>query len=968
MNAERFKQIDEILDAVWAVPEQDREAFLSEKINGNEDLRREVFSILSANEGFDDFLDKSAFDVAARNLADEQAAAVNAILIGQKIGTYKIERQIGAGGMGEIYLAQDEKLRRQVALKILPAEYTSNDERVNRFELEARAISALNHPNIVTIYDVGNADGINFIATEYVEGKTLRELIGGNLKLKDILDVILQICDALAAAHSHGIIHRDIKPENIMLRPDGYVKILDFGLAKLTEIDSNTLRKSNATAKGVIIGTPAYMSPEQVADENVDDRTDLWSIGVVLYELLTNVNPFKKENRQATFQAILSGVPPLASSLNAEVSPELDQIVLRALEKDADLSYQTASDLRADLKRIKREFDSSPSTRSGKILTKGRSDAKTRRIVLIFASAFLLLALTGGWLFFFRSKTDQNQVADLPPDWNGATVTQITTQPGAEFFPSLAPDGKSLIYASRERGNWDIYWRRSDGKNVVNLTEDSDENDTQPAFSPDGNSIAFRSEREPRGVYLMEPTGENPRHLSDVGYNPAWSPDGKELVVSSDRFSEPQTRRLIPSPLWIINVATGVRRQLFAGDAVQPSWSPGGGRIAFWALHAGSGRRDIWTITTNGAAPVQVTNDEALDWNPIWSPDGKFLYFASNRGGSMNFWRVPIDQTSGKLLGEAEAVTTPSTYSQHLNFSQNGKLMAYVQKSETVNLYQRDWDAAQEKIVGKEKAITQGGRFISSPDLSPDGVWFVYSSQGEKQEDLFLLGKDGTTRQLTNDGFNDRAPRWSPDGNRIAFYSDRSGRFEAWLINADGEGLHQITYTAGQPVIYPLWSPDGSRILFKQREEMPFIVDVNKNWHEQTPQQLPKLAGATATMNFWVSSWSPDGGKLLGTWTDRATGRVSIYFYDFGTQQYTELTDRNEFRESFGTMRFVDNQRIFYKQNNVIYLLDGETKKSKEIFRSEDEAINNYSIAPDNSTFYYTLSKIEANIWLLAIE
>jgi Tol biopolymer transport system component len=385
-------------------------------------------------------------------------------------------------------------------------------------------------------------------------------------------------------------------------------------------------------------------------------------------------------------------------------------------------------------------------------------------------------------------------------------------------------------------------------------------------------------------------------------------------------------------------------------------------------LQVGSGRRDIWTITTNGDEPVQVTNDEALDWNPVWSPDEKFLYFASNRGGSMNFWRVPVDPFSGKLLGEAEPVTTPSTYSQHLGFSQNGKQMIYVQKSESVNLFRRDWYAGEAKVGGDEKAITQGGRFISSPDLSPDGGWFVYTSQGEKQEDLFLVDKDGAGRQLTNDSFNDRGPRWSPDGRRVAFYSDRSGRFEAWVINMDGSDLHQITYTSGQPVFFPIWSPDGDRILFKQRDEMPFIVEVNENWHEQTPSQLPKPAQMTATMNFWVNSWSPDGSKLLGSWTDRANGSRTLSLFDFPTQQYIELSNPGELRESLGAMRFVDDRRLLYKQHNAVYLFDSETKKSKEIFRSETDAIDSYCIAPDNGAFYYTVSKIEANVWQLAIE
>src|SRR5690606_16704387 len=223
---------------------------------------------------------------------------------------------LGAGGMGEVYLAFDEKLKRNVALKVLPAEYGSNDERVKRFQVEARVISRLNHPGIVTIYDVGSFEGINYIATELVEGKTLRDLIGGKFKLRNIVANSIQICDALSAAHSEGIVHRDMKPENVMIRKDGYAKILDFGLAKLSEIGLDTMGSIAKTRQGLIIGTPAYMSPAQISDDVIDHRTDLWSCGVVLYEFLTGVNPFRGAGRKETFQAIMSSTPPPPSSIN----------------------------------------------------------------------------------------------------------------------------------------------------------------------------------------------------------------------------------------------------------------------------------------------------------------------------------------------------------------------------------------------------------------------------------------------------------------------------------------------------------------------------------------------------------------------------------------------------------------------------------------------------------------------------
>ena len=398
MTPERWKQIDELFDAVLDLPKNQRESFLTLKTSGDEELKNEVLSLLKAETSNENFLENSAMGIAAKNLANEKTVVSHHNLTGKTISTYKIEKMLGAGGMGEVYLAHDDKLRRKVALKILPAEFVADDERVKRFGLEARAVSALNHPNIVTIHDVGNFDGINYIATEFVEGKSLREIIGTNLKVSEILRIVSQCCEALAAAHSAGIIHRDIKPENIMIRPDGYLKILDFGLAKLTDVSPQTFKDLAKTAKGIIIGTPAYMSPEHVTDDKVDHRTDLWSIGVVLYELLTGSNPFKKATRQATFQAILSEEMPLASSINAEIPQELDQILIKALEKDAELSYQTASDLRADLKRVRREIDSSPSLRSKDSFMQKREDTKARRSFLIPVFGILLAVLLAGRL------------------------------------------------------------------------------------------------------------------------------------------------------------------------------------------------------------------------------------------------------------------------------------------------------------------------------------------------------------------------------------------------------------------------------------------------------------------------------------------------------------------------------------------------------------------------------------------
>ncbi len=588
--------------------------------------------------------------------------------------------------------------------------------------------------------------------------------------------------------------------------------------------------------------------------------------------------------------------------------------------------------------------------RSGSALTSGWP------LKAMLASAVIALVAFMAWIFLSRAKPESKITG---PDWSQAKSTRLTNQAGIESSVNLAPDGKGFIYASRASGNWDIYWQRVGGRNTVNLTKDSAADEIQPAYSPDGNYIAFRSERAPAGIYVMEATSENVRRVSDVGFDPAWSPDGKELVVSTDFFTDPGKRRSIPSQLWIINVATGAKRLLANGDAVQARWSPGGKRIAYWSLKQGSGQRDIWTIPAVGGAATRVTNDEALDWNPVWSPDGRYLYFASDRSGSMNFWRVVLDETSGELLGTPETVVTPSVYSQHLSFSHDGKRMAYVQKSETRNLQRVAFDPLTGRTTGEAQPVTQGANYVTEPDLSPNEEWFTCSSQGEKQEDILLLKRDGTEqRQLTNDAFRDRSPRWSPDGQRIAFYSDRSGRFEVWAINFDGTGLQQVTYTTGPSTVYPIWSPDG-KMLFKQRASQPFLFEVNRPWTEQTPQKLPTIEGLGE--DFWASSWSPDGRKVAGTWV---FSRINyLHVYDFETRTYENLKVR-----AGRPVWLSDNSRLLYERDGGIHLLETQTKKSREVLSAGPDTLITVCPTRDARMLYYTVQKTESDVWLLSRE
>ncbi len=954
MDPNRWKQIDKLVDAALDLPESERKGFVLSHSKGDDDLQKAVLDLLAVQEHTGVFLQQSAMKIAAQAMAEDSPSARSRSLAGQTIATYKIEKLLGAGGMGEVYLAHDAKLSRKVALKILPAEFVADAERTKRFEREARTISALNHPYIVTIYDVGASNGISFIATEFVEGVTVRELISNGSSFKQTLSVISQTCEALAAAHKAGIIHRDIKPENIMVRPDGFVKVLDFGLAKLGDQTELQQSLSNYTMKGIIIGTPAYMSPEQVTGERVDHRTDLWSVGVVLYEMLTGSNPFKGESRQATFQKILSE-EPAAGAFPENMPAGINSIISKALEKDADVSYQTAADLLADLRRVRREIDSSPSLRSGALAPKSEAGGKSRYQFLVPAFGILILALigVGGWFLAFR----QNEPAGA--DWSKATNIQLTSEPGTEFYPSLSPDGKTFVYASYAAGNFDLYIQRVGGKNATNLTKDSAADDVQPAFSPSGEQIAFRSEREPKGIYVMGASGENLRHIANDGFHPAWSPDGREIVVSTFGRDQPTVRPNGEQSLLIINVETAEKRELVKALASFPAWSPSGKRIAYWFYAGAFGKREIATIPAEGGEPVIVAKDFSVsNWNPVWSPDGRFLYFVSSKDGSINFWRVRLDETTGTALSEPERIGTPSKFSRHLNFSRDGQRMIYVQTNNQTNIQGVSFDAAAGKTIGVPYWITQGDREIARAELSPDGSRFAMRMIRRVQDDIVTVGRNGRDwRDVTDDEPFDRYVRWSPDGKQLAFYSDRNGGTEIWMCNVDGTNLRQITFaTSGELGSgFPVWSPDGKRLAYFLGGQT-YILDLSKDWNEQTPQKLELVPGVTG---FVAWDWSPDGKKLAGTIYDGSLKFIG--FYSFETANYKKIVENNDSLSSW----LSDSRRIIYGLDNKILIADTGTRVIGELVSDSKEHLRDPFVSRDGKLLYYTATTSESDIWLL---
>jgi Tol biopolymer transport system component len=946
MTSERWERIKHLYDGARTHQGTDRAAFLADACDGDEELRREVQGLLDQPVATADFVNFVGGAPAFASHPGDHSAVPQ--LTGRRLGVYQMQALLGRGGMGDVYRAHDTRLGRDVAIKVLPHAFTADPNRLARFEREARMVASLNHPNIAAIHGIEESDDVRGLVLELIEGDTLAERLARasasgrpGLHLEEALDYARQIACALEAAHEKGIVHRDLKPANIMITSAGGVKVLDFGLAKAVAGDA--VSSADVTREGVILGTPAYMSPEQTRGQPVDKRTDIWALGCLLYETLTGRVAFVAATVSDTIAAILEREPDW-QALPAATPPSVRRLLQRCLDKDAAHRLRDVGDARQEIEEA-----------LASLRVRGTNRV---RVAAMVAGALAVLAI--GTVWWTRIPTlagDRLEPASLNP----STVTQLTDQPGPELYVSLSPDGKSFGYQSRAAGQWDVYVQRVRGRNPVNLTEDSLDDDTQPAFSPDGERIAFRSERESGGIFVMGATGENVKRLTDFGHNPAWSPDGSEIVVTTGWFLRPEDAGTsVFGQLFRVNVATGAKR-LITGqteNAKQPDWSPHGDRVAYW--HITGGQRDISTVAASGGDPVSVTNDPYVDWNPVWSPDGTYLYFSSDRGGSMNLWRVRIDEKSGKTLAALEPVTTPSPSSGFVSFSRDGRQLAYVQLARNWNVYKVTFDPSREAIVGQTVAVTQGSRELAFPDVSPDGQWIAFTSR-LKPEDVFTVKTDGTgLRQLTDDVFQDRTPRWSPDGKRIAFMSNRTGNWQVWTIKPDGSALEQLTDAPGNGAAAPTWSPDGARLLGQPlRGARSFVIHTGKPWKDQSPEPLP-ISELGAGFNAW--SWSADGRKLAGhLWREDGSSQ-GIAVYSFESQKYERLAPVGDWPHWLP-----DNRRLIFHHQGKVYLIDSQSKRMHEVLSVAPHEVSwQFGFSRDGRQIVFILDATEADVWQMS--
>ncbi|MGD8818429.1 MAG: protein kinase, partial [Acidobacteriota bacterium] len=674
-------------------------------------------------------------------------------MIGKTLGHYEILAPLGTGGMGEVYRARDTKLDREVALKVLPAEMAADEERLERFRREALSVAALNHPNIVTIHSVEQDGDTHFITLEYVDGKTLDAVVGsGGLPIDRFFDIAIPLTDAVAAAHERGIAHRDLKPSNVMVSSEGRVKVLDFGLAKLLEEPAEADAKTelathqHLTEEGKVLGTVAYMSPEQAEGKPVDHRSDVFSLGILLYEMATGDRPFKGDTKLSVLSSIVRDEPTSITELNVRLPRHLGRIVKKALEKKPTRRYQTVLDVRNDLDELKHEMESGELLVTGAFMRdadglrrSGRSTAANLGMGAAGIVAVLAVAWAA-WLTFGAAGGD-GAGADAAPTMN---LTPLTAAAAPDVGATISPDGEWVAFSRWGKGNdADIYLQSIGSRNALQITHDVEA--YSPAFSPDGTQIAFSNfgvDGE-GAIYVMGRTGDRLRQLTERGYNPAWSPDGTKIAFGDEfTWTRPYLRNALWPAIGIVDVESGEITELPVPDAVQPAWSPDGERIAYWGVIGGN--RDIWTVSAAGGEPLRVTDDAAHDYSPVWSPDGRWLYFASDRGGSMAIWRVGIDQSTGVTTGEPRQMTTGGSSEPGLmSISADGKRMAYTETIVHSTLWSAPFDPEALAVGEQREPLLQGARRLLDLSIAANGNgdWVIYRNEGPRQ-DVYVASTD----------------------------------------------------------------------------------------------------------------------------------------------------------------------------------------------------------------------------------
>jgi serine/threonine protein kinase len=773
---------------------------------------------------------------------------------GIRFGAYEIIAPIGAGGMGEVYRARDTRLGRTVAVKVLPDAFARDHERLGRFAREAKVLASLNHPNIAAIYDFEDSADVPVLVMELVEGPTLADHLSRSpMPLNEALPIGKQICDALEYAHERGIVHRDLKPANVKITPEGVVKLLDFGLAKALhgEIVSQDSASSPtitdiATKDGIILGTAAYMSPEQAKGRSADRRSDIWALGCLFYQMLTAQRAFAGESVTDTLASVLKTEPDW-SLLPPRTPLAIRTLIQRCLKKDAKSRLQAIGDARIAIE----EAISTPD--KDEALPSPSQARPIWRRTLPWAAAFLIGALLAGIAFLI--------VAIRRPHPSAMHFRAVTNFSGVQSHPALSPDGRSVAFVSNRDGHYNIYVGLLNGANPVKLTDDPNLK-TTPCWSPDGTEIAYGRLNDSGiwDIWKVPALGGTSRRFVLNASDPAWSRDGRWLAY----------RTSSTGAIWISDASgqngrelTRAQNELFGNSG--PRFSPDGREIAYAASLGGpSGELEI--VDVESGKVRRLTHDAALVLSPAWSADGQSIYFASSRGGTPNIWKI------AEKGGEPEQITSGQGDDIQLDISADGKRIVFSTFRSNVNLAELDLGGGGQKTSGL--LVADLARSQYGPAYSPDGKHLAYFStlKGVEKEGIWLANSDGSGPvPLVEDGATNIFPSWTPDSAYLVY---TRGSFSA------PPEFRRISITGGAPqtVLRNVsdWAPDvdsDGQLLFKGPHGE---VQVSSSQKVQTLVTLP------SDMNSFLFRWSPDHQSIAYgvNPTHEGDPRVGVWVFD----------------------------------------------------------------------------------------
>jgi serine/threonine protein kinase len=890
------------------------------------------------------------------------------LLPGTTLGAYEILSAIGAGGMGEVYLAQDTRLGRKVALKALPGGDADENSR-RRFGQEARTASALNHPNIVTIFEIGRDHGFDYIAMEYVEGETLRALVSkGRIDLKRALDLAAQASAGLAAAHDAGIVHRDIKPENLIVGRGGQLKILDFGLAKLTDKQNPMLAAEAATMTGTpaltragtIVGTTAYMSPEQAQGRDLDGRTDIFSLGVVLYELLTGEAAFRGKSVIDILHAIINSEPRPATDVNPRLPLEVMEILGKALAKDPGERYRHAGDLALDLRRLARGHESAS-------LPSLKSSRRERATMLPMIGA-LALGVAAGALGFSQLGTVGYPAASASS--SEVTLAPLTADPGYEADPALSPDGETVAYVSDRAGNLEIFLQQVSGGAEINISNNGAD-DVQPAFSPDGRQIAFVSSRlggsellyvapntPMRGgdVWVMPALGGNARRIAQSGNFPSWSPDGTELLFTSGPWFGPK--------LYRVSAGGGEPKEIpltFPGDMpghlLYPRFSPDGRWIAL------SSPADVFVVRAEGGAATAIARGQA----PLWGAESRSIVYSTGEfGQTQSLWRIPFDPNTG-TPGTPQPLTQSRGSDLAATSSKDGTRIAFAAIETATQIESQPFDAESGSPGGEPVSLASSRNEISFFDVSRDGRSALFAARrgpassiwrAEGSRPLVLLASD-TEFEQTN-------PLWSPNGQQIAFSRrptrDLKAPFSLWMMAADGANPQRLVERMGLNGLFA-WMPDGGGIVHIGPGRQLHLLDLAT----KTERKLTDEPGVMP-----VVAISPDGQWVVYQRVNGDSVDLHAVPTDGGEPRVVASGPTQDYHPSVSP----SGRWVYYLPDHKnLYRVPGPAQSWRA---AAAEKVTNFALTPisfienpqlsrDGRQLVYSRGRITSDVWLMTI-